>query len=105
MAIPPFTVFGYGSLIFKVSMSAPIICVQYHQVEWRLGLINSLPHMLYFKVYPVVYETSIWLVFSFPLVSGFLKGYVRRFAQKSHDHRGTPEVSSNRHQSCRFDGF
>ncbi|KAL4261593.1 Gamma-glutamylcyclotransferase [Pleurotus pulmonarius] len=44
-----FTVFGYGSLIFKPP-----------------------PH--------VITQTP-----------GFLKGYVRRFAQKSHDHRGTPE--------------
>ncbi|KAJ3804901.1 ChaC-like protein [Lentinula lateritia] len=44
-----YTVFGYGSLIFKPP-----------------------PH--------VIYEAH-----------GFLKGYVRRFAQKSHDHRGTPE--------------
>ncbi|KAJ4485219.1 ChaC-like protein [Lentinula aciculospora] len=44
-----YTVFGYGSLIFKPP-----------------------PH--------VISE-----------VHGFLKGYVRRFAQKSHDHRGTPD--------------
>ncbi|KIK51966.1 hypothetical protein GYMLUDRAFT_100912 [Collybiopsis luxurians FD-317 M1] len=45
----PFTVFGYGSLIFK---PPPHVASEVH---------------------------------------GFLKGYVRRFAQKSHDHRGTPE--------------
>jgi len=28
----------------------------------------------------------------FFLVPGYLRGYVRRFAQSSHDHRGTPEV-------------
>ncbi|KAJ3823152.1 ChaC-like protein [Lentinula raphanica] len=49
-----YTVFGYGSLIFKVPHHRPP------------------PH--------VISE-----------VHGFLKGYVRRFAQKSHDHRGTPE--------------
>ncbi|KAF8629008.1 hypothetical protein AX17_005864 [Amanita inopinata Kibby_2008] len=47
--IPPFVVFGYGSLIFKPP-----------------------PHVI-------------------AQVPGFLKGYVRRFAQESHDHRGTPE--------------
>ncbi|PBK61493.1 ChaC-like protein [Armillaria solidipes] len=51
---PPFIIFGYGSLIFKVPLSLSL----------QLST-NKLP--------------------------GFLKGYVRRFAQKSHDHRGTPE--------------
>ena len=37
-----------------------------------------------------------------PPVPGFLKGYVRRFAQKSHDHRGTPEVSARPHYYFRF---
>ncbi|EIW77986.1 ChaC-like protein [Coniophora puteana RWD-64-598 SS2] len=49
--IPPFTVFGYGSLIFKV--------------RYENGLVNHSP--------------------------GFIKGYVRRFSQMSHHHRGTPE--------------
>ncbi|KAF7760670.1 hypothetical protein Agabi119p4_10079 [Agaricus bisporus var. burnettii] len=47
--VAPFTVFGYGSLIFKPP-----------------------PHTI-------------------SQVHGFLKGYVRRFAQSSHDHRGTDE--------------
>ena len=38
---------------------------------------------------------------------GFLKGYVRRFAQMSHDHRGTPEVrhasSPDEVRGCVFD--
>jgi len=30
-------------------------------------------------------------IYSIPKAPGYLKGYVRRFSQKSHDHRGTPE--------------
>ncbi|KAJ7214985.1 ChaC-like protein [Mycena pura] len=59
----PFIVFGYGSLIYK---PPPHVVAQ--------DDLQSAPGSLMLCA-----------------VSGFLKGYVRRFAQKSHDHRGTPQ--------------
>ena len=83
----PFVVFGYGSLIFKVN--APF---NYFEILMNVQqLLASLHPMLFDKV------TSFPNTLLHPnrkkiLVPGFLKGYVRRFSQKSHDHRGTAEV-------------
>ncbi|KAF7340556.1 Gamma-glutamylcyclotransferase [Mycena sanguinolenta] len=70
-AAAPFVVFGYGSLIFKVD-----------------DLLRSTV-----RLSDCLAPSASLLRMSFPRlqVPGFLKGYVRRFAQKSHDHRGTPE--------------
>ena len=63
-------VFGYGSLIWKVSPFASSAIRQLSQ----LTSIHS--------------QSPPWLLDCTP---GYIKGHVRRFAQASHDHRGTPQ--------------
>lgn len=69
----PYIVFGYGSLIWKVWNSRFGV---YRFLLIRRWEDQPPPHTIHKQ-------------------PGFLKGYVRRFAQSSWDHRGTPEVCTS----------
>ena len=86
-----YTVFGYGSLIFKVGAKAlpPIARIDYPEPP---------PHVI---SQSACFQRIRDMQESDPLPApGFLKGYVRRFAQESHDHRGTEEVSNDAVPLC-----
>lgn len=84
--VAPFVVFGYGSLIFKAITLFPS-----SKTHTDLICTFSLHLMLSSKVKIKSMAFTLTYLVEVP---GFLKGYVRRFAQASHDHRGTEEVPS-----------